>query len=64
MPIGRDDLSDPQRGGAALGSETTESDLIAGLEGSLRPTCSHQVIGAGEFALPLLDIFASKKTIT
>jgi len=55
MSIGRDDLSDPQCGCAALGSETTESDLIAGLEGSLRPTRSHQVIGAGELTLPLLD---------
>src|ERR1700739_4984664 len=55
MPIGRNDLRNPQRSCATLCSETTESDLIAGLEGSLCPACSHQVIGAGELALPLLD---------
>src|SRR5579872_1941246 len=54
MPICCDDLRNPQRSCATLCSETAESDLIAGLEGFLRPACSHQVIGAGELALPLL----------
>src|SRR5579859_8012473 len=56
MSIGRDDLRNPQRSRATLCSETAESDLIAGLKGYLRPACSHQVIGTGELALPLLDI--------
>src|ERR1700730_6195830 len=55
LAIGTDDFADPDCGRTALGTCAHERDRIANLDRALGPASAGQVVGAGQFALPLLD---------
>src|SRR3984893_12808645 len=55
LAIGADDFADPDCGRTALGTCAHERDRVANLDRALGPASAGQVVGASQFALPLLD---------
>src|ERR1700730_7091236 len=51
-----DGLRDPQRIGAALGPPACQRDLVTSVRRGRFPAGSDQMFGAGELALPLLEL--------